>query len=359
MATHNKNLLLIDGSGDYSFSLARCIAMCPEYELHLLCLNTDENLYKLKHIHYHIIDNYDEDIYFISQIRKICNEINIELVFAGSETSVEFLIKHQNTLKKFANLPTLPSIEAFQLANNKARLVDFMDQHHIPYPKALTLSSGATTEQILNLTMPVLYKPSDSCGGRGIVKFTDFKSLETELPNLDTRDGLIQEFIEGNDICMSVLCKHGDIVAYTIQTTLIHGIEQYSPAIAVDFVDNSHVYTAVKDLMKTLKWEGVAHIDLRIDTEKDKVYIIEINPRFWGSLMASLFAGINFAQLYCQLNLDEPIGNTKYQLIQHMRPGVYIKYLLKQLVAVDDIKLSKLNMGIKYRFPTTIRLFAK
>jgi D-aspartate ligase len=55
----------------------------------------------------------------------------------------------------------------------------------------------------------------------------------------------------------------------------------------------------VRAVMAELHWSGVAHVDLRAHEESGEISIIEINPRFWGSVLGSLHAGVNFPYLAC------------------------------------------------------------
>jgi len=41
----------------------------------------------------------------------------------------------------------------------------------------------------------------------------------------------------------------------------------------------------------------VANIDTRFDENKGQALIIEIKPRYWGSLLASTSVGVNFSEL--------------------------------------------------------------
>ena len=46
--------------------------------------------------------------------------------------------------------------------------------------------------------------------------------------------------------------------------------------------------------------------DLRQGTD-GKFYVLEINARYWGSLIGSLSAGVNFPAIACALALGEPV----------------------------------------------------
>ncbi len=64
--------------------------------------------------------------------------------------------------------------------------------------------------------------------------------------------------------------------------------------------------------MKNLHWNRIAHIDLRYDIDGN-LYIIEVNPRFWESLLASLSAGINFSSIMYDFSITKTIKQHDYK----------------------------------------------
>jgi predicted ATP-grasp superfamily ATP-dependent carboligase len=48
-----------------------------------------------------------------------------------------------------------------------------------------------------------------------------------------------------------------------------------------------------------LRWSGVAHLDFKKEKKSGKLFLIDFNPRFWGTLLGSTRAGVNFPLLAC------------------------------------------------------------
>jgi len=345
-----KKVLIIDGSGDYSFSMSRSLSYCVEYELHLLALASDKLSPGLKYANCHYVDGYSDAERWIEAIEAIVKQYAIDLIIAGSESAIEFLILHQQRLSLFVNLPELPSKSTFDIAKNKARLSEYISANGLSQPKTFVYRQNVDLAGISELTFPVLLKLPTEGGGAGIQKFKDESSLkEYLLANDFSEDVLCQEFIDGRDICMSVLCKEGEITAYTIQQTLIEAPKLYAPALTVEFLHNENVLSEVSQLMRLLGWQGVAHIDMRLDEKTGQVYVIEINPRFWMSLMASLIAGVNFTWLYCQQMQNLSCKFNGYNFIQVIRAKTLCKCLFGGYKSLSPLRLFSMRTGLSFR----------
>jgi len=82
----------------------------------------------------------------------------------------------------------------------------------------------------------------------------------------------------------------------------------------MEFIQQDDVLDAGQKLLAALRWSGVAHIDFRQDNIDGQVKIIEMNARYWGSLLGSLVAGVNFPYLACLAAQGVSFPMPAYQL---------------------------------------------
>jgi predicted ATP-grasp superfamily ATP-dependent carboligase len=59
-------------------------------------------------------------------------------------------------------------------------------------------------------------------------------------------------------------------------------------------------------LLAELKWQGVAMVEWKIDPRTGTAMLMEINPRFWGSLELSVRSGVDFPVLYARAAAGHP-----------------------------------------------------
>jgi hypothetical protein len=135
---------------------------------------------------------------------------------------------------------------------------------------------------------------------------------------------LLQEYLPGHDIDLSLLADRGRVVAWTVQSE--------SPGGGMMFQADQRLFAIGERIVAGTKFHGVAHFDMRIDERTGEVSVIECNPRFWGSLMLSTWSGVNFVELGCAMALGRtaPAFAPVEGLSRHQ--GVAPRRLLKALL---------------------------
>ena len=89
----------------------------------------------------------------------------------------------------------------------------------------------------------------------------------------------------------------------------------FSPLIAQSFIPGARCFVQNEELIKFTEvivrevcYTGVIHIDARLHDTSDKIFLIEANPRFWGSLAEATSGGLNFVRtgIYASMWLESP-----------------------------------------------------
>jgi D-aspartate ligase len=151
------------------------------------------------------------------------------------------------------------------------------------------------------LTFPVIAKPPLSFGGNEIRRCESPKELDAFLANRGRdKDWVVQEFIQGSDLCVNVLCQNGQIIAASVQHEIFPSSVPFAPAPAVELRCNASAMSVVERLMERLSWSGVAHVDMRLGAQDETPRVLEVNGRYWLSVLGSLQAGVNFPLLACE-----------------------------------------------------------
>ena len=111
--------------------------------------------------------------------------------------------------------------------------------------------------------------------------------------------------------------------------------------------------------MNSLQWSGLAHIDLRFDSDTNTFKVIEINGRFWGSVDASMLVGVNFADLYIRVSLGESVEQINYKTKTYLSLKGLVKHIKRAPLKVFNFSFLKnqtpLFFSIKDPLPVILR----
>ncbi len=166
----------------------------------------------------------------------------------------------------------------------------------LPRSRMVTKSSAAPDQY------PVVLKPIHSKRVRaGIVSsyvvtiarnLSEWNSaLTTTYSEIDVQE---QEYIQGNGVGVEMLFNHGEPCwhfahARLHEVPLTGGASSYRQSIAAD----PSLIEPAERLLRALNWHGVAMVEFK-RTVAGNLFLVEINPRLWGSLALSIDSGVNF-----------------------------------------------------------------
>jgi predicted ATP-grasp superfamily ATP-dependent carboligase len=250
---------------------------------------------------------------WLNRIDEIIAERQIDVVLPISEFATRTLSEHRQALHWAAKLPPLPNPHSFDIATNKAKLADFLDSCGIPHPPTVVVTAGIPArDRLSTLEFPVLAKVPFSSGGVGTRRFEGLESLTVFLAGQPSDERwIVQTLIEGHDLAVNVLAQDGRILAATVQHVIMPSPNPFQPAVGFEFRDYPAAMNVAESLIRELDWSGVANIDMRFDVRHQVPLVLELNGRYWLSLLGSLNAGVNFPLLACEMCLGELRANRK------------------------------------------------
>jgi predicted ATP-grasp superfamily ATP-dependent carboligase len=239
-----------------------------------------------------------------------------------------FLIaKHKEEISKHVRM-AIPDYSQILVAHNKDQWEPIAGQLKIPVPKTFTIEKYISDPKLIeDLSFPFLIKPKQGGGGWGIKQInsaSEFREilLKGIYQNLPLGRFFIQEKIEGDVFCVAMVYCRGSLKG---QVTYKQ-VREY-PAFGGQAT--CRISCAKKDaeayfqrFLEHLDWHGVCQADFVVDRATNIPFLIDINPRFWGSLAQGIASGVDFPYLIYQIALN---GDVKP--VEGFREGVVTRWL--------------------------------
>lgn len=249
---------------------------------------------------------YRDEKAFIDCIINKCKKYKPDVLLPVYEETF-VVAKYKKVLADYVNL-FIPDYDAILSVHDKQTLYSTAEFLGIPVPRTYPVIS---VERDLSLVdsfrFPVLMKPRQGGGAWGIERVDSAVLLLDMLVNQRYPGGLegerfvVQELIAGRVSCCSILAKEGLFRAGCCyrqlrETPLGGGTATYRESIVAP-----DIISAFGLLLKHLHWNGIAQADFIVDDVSGKPYLIDVNPRFWGSLHQAIISGVDFPYLVCEL----------------------------------------------------------
>lgn len=222
------------------------------------------------------------------------------------------------TVNYVANALGLPanSLDATLKSTNKHLMRKAFEAGGDPSPRSLLVDSSTDLSQ-LKLSYPVIVKPSDRSGSRGICKLEDASDLSQAihdaLAESFEKKALVEEFATGQEYSVEYISFHGvhTFLALTLKDTTgaPHFIEtgHFEPA-PVNEAMLQRVQNVVPHALDSLGLtEGASHTELKI-ADNGEILLIEIGGRMGGDCIGSDLVRYSTGYDFVRMVIDAACG---------------------------------------------------
>jgi hypothetical protein len=233
----------------------------------------------------------------------------LDIVGALSISS-DFGVVPCSLIREGLGLPGLRPAEA-ELFTNKHLQREHWSVNNVPGPKWVVVREGEPyLAKVESLTFPLIVKPSDSSGSRGVNKINELAELdsaiEVALGFSNKGTAVVEEYMHGTEFTVEVFCSNFQCEILMItQKIKVPGTddtvakELFNPILAGDIL--SKISEAVKSAFQSLNYKsGPGHAEI-IMMPNGQVGMVEVAARGGGFLifdeMIPRTSGIDIAKL--------------------------------------------------------------
>lgn len=216
-------------------------------------------------------------------------------------------------------LPTNP-YESVDILTNKTKTRMFMAEHGFNIPQSVSVTDAeAARAAALQIGFPVIIKPADSSGSKGVSRVNSAEEVEAAFEyarNFSRAKQIVVEtFLEraGYQIDADCFMYNGELVYFNPMDQHQDIIAPYSPiGISAPSVQNAEkneiAFREVERLLKLLNMRlGEYNVEYIFD-KNNQLYILEIGPRSGGNLIPDVIeagTGLDLRYYNIQAHLGE------------------------------------------------------
>jgi carbamoyl-phosphate synthase large subunit len=271
-----------------------------------------------------------DDPAFADALLQICRERDVDVVVPTVDTELVPLAERRDDFTAAGVSVLVAPTQALLRCLDKWALMLIADGH-VPIPQSAPLDDGFDPEAF---ELPVLVKPRVGSGSRGVRQVDTWDALGA------VRDGslLVQQHLPGPEYSLDVLASaDGEVHAVVPRERLRidSGI-----AITSRTVHDDELESAGARAVEAVGLTGVANVQVMRDA-LGTPRLIEINPRFPGTMPLTVGSGVNMPRLALGELLGEPIPPGPIEF----RDVAMTRVLEDVPIDVDDLAALELSAG--------------
>jgi biotin carboxylase len=236
------------------------------------------------------------------------------------------------------------SLDTTTLTTNKYLMRQKLSDSGLSCPKFLLAKQDTSLEEI-DLKFPVIVKPTDRSGSRGVTKVSEISevlsAVKRALSESLKNEAIIEEFIEGQEISVEMITWEGEHHFLAITDKVTTGppyfveTQQHQPSLISSQLRDKVLDTVYQALTCLGVTFGASHSELLI-TPDDNAFIVEIGARMGGDCIGSHLVQLSTGYDFVKGVIEVSLGN--FQLPEKPNQGYSgIYYLTAQPGIIKQI----------------------
>lgn len=222
------------------------------------------------------------------------NEIDVLLPIGYITTTT--LSKYKDDFSKYTKLP-IAYWNSMKIASDKDKTMERAKNIGIKIPKTFEKK-----EEVKNF--PIVVK--------GIKESGHIRYINSmkELNKLEIKDSILQEYIPGEGYGFFALFNNNNERAIFMHKRIREYPITGGPSTVAESIYDEKLKEIGLKLLKSLNWHGVAMTEFKKDSRDNEFKLMEVNPKFWGSLDLAISSGVDFPYLTVKMATEgdiEPI----------------------------------------------------
>lgn len=220
------------------------------------------------------------------------------------EDSLLYIVKEREALRVYADF-LIPEPDALEVCLDKGATMALAERLGVPHPRTVLARSAAELLDAITsfAGSEFVIKPLRGIGSRGVRYNPRFDTETAEAYLQSYGPALVQDRIppDGDAIGVSLLLgTDGACLAHFCHKRLQQYPNSGGPSTDRLGINEPDLLEKSVTLLRALNWKGVAMVEWKTDPRDNTAKLMEINPRFWGSLELAIRSGVNFPLLYAQ-----------------------------------------------------------
>lgn len=273
-----------------------------------------------------------DDKEFAERIVELATSLDIDGILATGTTATDALSRNKSEIEDRTGASVaVEDYATLRQVTDKWYAAELAMKTGVPIPRTRLVDGTADfLEDVTTWTFPILLKPRSSYAAKGIEFFDTWAALRDALnanpdyyfpPGCTEPPFILQERIDGQLHDVVICAVEGEITASMTQERMVSLYDFGGGGIVNMTTKDPAAIDLVRDFIKEISWNGIVIFDF-IRARDGRSYMLECNPKIWGTTELSTAAGANFVQQQVSIFVEK----TTPKPVERYEDGLLYRY---------------------------------
>ena len=249
------------------------------------------------------------------------------------------------------------SIECSEISTNKFKMRTAFRKNNDPIPRYTVVSEMESYDAAISeLSFPLIVKPTDRSGSRGVTKISSVAELPGAVAVACEKSfehkAMVEEFVEGKEYSVECVSFHGKHTLLAVTEKITTGAPHF---IETGHNQPAHISGQLREKIRTVVFhalgslkikEGASHSEIKID-DAGEIKIIEIGSRMGGGCIGSDLVRITTGVDFTKMVIDIALNNAPdFRVVSAPREAC-VRFVLKENDMVECEEMLKRGMELE------------
>lgn len=261
----------------------------------------------------------------ITNLSRLVEKESVDIFIPVMSSEIEELLSKREEFGH--SLDYTGSLESYRTLHYKNKLIELASLLNVRIPK--------TYNTIAEAIPPYIIKPVNASSAKGVRYILKEREHLKAMNKFPGGDFVIQEYIKGFGAGYSSFCRDGKILTGYGHKRLAEYPITGGSSVYRSAYNNNDMYEITRKIIEAVNWSGFCMTEFKINSNNG-AYLIEVNPRIWGSLFQGLAEGINYFEPILGKTMNNNFNEKKRNT--YLSPLIYAA-LLKYLFSGEFIQV--------------------
>ncbi|MCB9858160.1 MAG: ATP-grasp domain-containing protein [Phycisphaerales bacterium] len=227
--------------------------------------------------------------------------------------SVRTIACHADQIAEHTQL-ALHDAASIENCMDKTRLNAVAQRVGLNVPRYWTLDDDACIERTADeARFPIVVKKRHELDRGPVIAYDSARQFRDSATHWRSAHAdqsfapIAQEYVEGDGCAFFALYDRGMLRRWFMHRRIREFPVAGGASSCAESVFEQDLFEAGRRLLDALKWHGVAMVEFKRERSTNVLQLMEVNPKFWGSLDLAIASGVNFPVDTVRLAMGESL----------------------------------------------------